>query len=161
MIKDEEYYKNLDKRTQEYKRWKAEIDIMPHAKSEAELIDKHGNLPNGLGDTIDKITDKTGIKKVVKFLLGDDCGCEERKEKLNELFRYRKPLCLNEGEFDILHDILNRPLVKNMRELSVSEQKQLLIIRNRIFQTPKDPTSCNSCGAELVKDMRKVYETYI
>jgi len=42
----------------------------------------------GLGDTIEKITEATGIKKVVKWLAGDDCGCEERKEKLNKLWRY-------------------------------------------------------------------------
>ena len=42
----------------------------------------------GLGDTIEKFTEATGIKKVVKWIAGDDCGCEERKAKLNALFRY-------------------------------------------------------------------------
>ena len=40
----------------------------------------------GLGDTIDKITTATGIKKVVKWIAGEDCGCEERRAKLNALF---------------------------------------------------------------------------
>jgi hypothetical protein len=40
----------------------------------------------GLGDTIEKITTATGIKKVVDKIseaTGKDCGCEERKERLN------------------------------------------------------------------------------
>ena len=45
----------------------------------------------GLGDTIEKITKATGIKKVVDTVskvTGKDCGCDERKEKLNRLFPY-------------------------------------------------------------------------
>jgi len=40
----------------------------------------------GLGDTIEKITMATGIKKVVETIahsVDADCGCEERKKKLN------------------------------------------------------------------------------
>ena len=45
-------------------------------------------LSKGLGDTIEKVTEATGIKKVVKWLAGEDCGCDARKEKLNKLFKY-------------------------------------------------------------------------
>ncbi len=51
----------------------------------------------GLGDTIEQITEATGIKKVVKALFGDDCGCDARKEKLNKLFPYNKIECLDQG----------------------------------------------------------------
>jgi hypothetical protein len=44
----------------------------------------------GLGDTIEKITEATGIKKMVKKVAGDDCGCNKRKEKLNKLFPYKE-----------------------------------------------------------------------
>jgi hypothetical protein len=40
----------------------------------------------GLGDTIEKFTTATGIKKVVDTVTkatGKDCGCGARKEKLN------------------------------------------------------------------------------
>ena len=47
-----------DKRTKAYKEWKA--------KQEKEA--------KGLGDTIESITEATGIKKVVKFVAGDYCG---------------------------------------------------------------------------------------
>ena len=47
----------------------------------------------GLGDTIEKITKATGIKKVVDTIskvTGKDCGCEDRKETLNKRFPYKK-----------------------------------------------------------------------
>jgi hypothetical protein len=56
----------------------------------------------GLGDTIEQITEATGIKKLVEFIAGEDCGCEERKQKLNEWFPYRKPECLTEDEYNWL-----------------------------------------------------------
>ena len=40
----------------------------------------------GLGDDIKKFTDKTGLSKLVKTIFGDDCGCEERQQKLNNMF---------------------------------------------------------------------------
>ena len=48
--------KPKDKRTKAYKDWKKKFDAKNENKSE------------GLGDTIEKITEATGIKKAVKFL---------------------------------------------------------------------------------------------
>ena len=45
----------------------------------------------GLGDTIEKITKATGIKKVVDTVAkatGKDCGCKQRKNNLNRMFPY-------------------------------------------------------------------------
>jgi hypothetical protein len=45
----------------------------------------------GLGDTIEKITKVTGIKKVVDSVskaTGKDCGCGKRKDALNKNFPY-------------------------------------------------------------------------
>jgi hypothetical protein len=46
----------------------------------------------GLGDTIARFTDKTGIAYAVKMasqVLGaKDCGCADRQKKLNELIPY-------------------------------------------------------------------------
>jgi len=44
----------------------------------------------GLGDTLEKVFKKTGIDKVAKWVLGEDCGCDDRKAKLNYLFTYYK-----------------------------------------------------------------------
>jgi len=51
------------------------------------------NKSKGLGDSIEKITKATGIKKVVETInkvVGKDCGCRDRKEFLNEKFPYKK-----------------------------------------------------------------------
>tara|TARA_R100001082_G_scaffold87810_2_gene54228 strand:- start:1724 stop:1888 length:165 start_codon:yes stop_codon:yes gene_type:complete len=44
----------------------------------------------GLGDTIEKFTKATGIKKVVEKVTGKDCGCKKRREALNKAFPYKK-----------------------------------------------------------------------
>jgi hypothetical protein len=47
----------------------------------------------GLGDTVEKITTATGIKKVVDTVAkaaGKDCGCSKRKDALNRAFPYQK-----------------------------------------------------------------------
>jgi hypothetical protein len=47
----------------------------------------------GLGDTIEKMTIATGIKKMAdKYskITGKDCGCSKRKEALNKAFPYGK-----------------------------------------------------------------------
>jgi len=68
---------------------------------------KSKNTSKGLGDTVDKITTKTGIKKVVKKVFGDDCGCEERRQKLNKLFPYKTKECLTEEEYLWCDDYFN------------------------------------------------------
>lgn len=44
----------------------------------------------GFGDTVEKFTTVTGIKAVTKAVFGNSCGCDERKEKLNKMFPYKK-----------------------------------------------------------------------
>jgi hypothetical protein len=47
----------------------------------------------GLGDTIEKITTATGIKKVVDKVAevtGTECGCGKRKDTLNRVFPYKQ-----------------------------------------------------------------------
>lgn len=46
----------------------------------------------GLGDTIEKITTATGIKKVVDTLATatkKDCGCKKRRDALNKILPYK------------------------------------------------------------------------
>ena len=47
----------------------------------------------GLGDTVEKITTITGIKRIVDKVAeatGKDCGCNKRKEALNKIMPYKK-----------------------------------------------------------------------
>jgi hypothetical protein len=41
---------------------------------------------NGLGDTVAKVTAATGIQSLVKKVTNGDCGCNNRRKKLNDLF---------------------------------------------------------------------------
>jgi hypothetical protein len=44
----------------------------------------------GLGDTVEKFTRVTGIKKVVKVMKKGDCApCEKRREMLNKKYPYK------------------------------------------------------------------------
>lgn len=48
----------------------------------------------GVGDTIQKFTDATGISKAVKAIAKltgiSDCGCGDRREAMNKAFPYKK-----------------------------------------------------------------------
>ena len=48
----------------------------------------------GLGDTIAKVTHAVGLDKVAetvaKAVGKEDCGCNKRRQKLNDIFPYKK-----------------------------------------------------------------------
>jgi hypothetical protein len=48
----------------------------------------------GLGDTIAKITNTLGLDKlaeqVAEVMGKEDCGCNKRRRKLNDLFPYKR-----------------------------------------------------------------------
>ena len=48
----------------------------------------------GLGDSVAKFTEITGIKSFAEFATKavgkKDCGCNKRKEALNKMFPYKK-----------------------------------------------------------------------
>lgn len=112
----------------------------------------------GLGDTIEKITEATGIKAAVKFLLGEDCGCDGRKEKLNKLFPYNKPNCLTEKEYTTLKTFFeNRG---NRDTITPNEQSNLLPIYSRVFNVRQQPTSCGSCWQEIITKLNKIVNEY-
>jgi len=46
------------------------------------------NTSKGFGDTIAKITNATGIAKIVKAI-NPDCGCDKRQEWLNNKIPYK------------------------------------------------------------------------
>lgn len=110
----------------------------------------------GLGDTVEQVLEVTGIAKVAKWVLGEDCGCEERKQKLNELWRYTKPECLSEDEYKYLDDFFTN--LKN--SVSPNQQRELLKIYNRVFKQRMQPTSCGSCLREVVNKLNKLYAIY-
>jgi hypothetical protein len=63
---------------------------------EVELLEKDGDVnmkSRGLGDSIHKFTKATGIKSMVDRVsegLNIPCGCEARRDALNNLVPYNK-----------------------------------------------------------------------
>ena len=110
----------------------------------------------GLGDTIEKITEATGIKALVKFIAGEDCGCEERKAKLNIMFPSAKPKCLDESEYLFLTDFF----AQNKLQIKPTEQLTLLQIFNRVFSQRQEPSSCASCVQDVINKLKKIHANY-
>jgi len=130
-----------DKRTRAYRDWKA--------KQEKES--------KGLGDTVEKVLEKTGVAKVAKFILGEDCGCDSRKELLNRMFPYEKPNCLTEDEYDYLANFFG----ERRATITSEQQKSLVNIYNRVFNDNVKGTSCAPCFVNsILKKLEKVYRKY-
>jgi len=114
----------------------------------------------GLGDTIEQITEATGIKKAVKMFseaTGIDCGCDNRKETLNKLFSYNKNInCLNETDYNSLTKYLNA----KQTSLNAIEQQQISDIYYNVFNYRLQISSCTSCWAGKLDELRKVYNEY-
>ena len=132
-----------DKRTKEYKEWKKKYD----AESK------------GLGDTVEKITKATGIKKVVETVfqkLEKDCGCEERKKLLNEKFRYEKPECLLEEEYNLIDTAIK----EKKNRFTPEDQSEFIKIFERVFRTKVE--GCSSCAfkAEVWSKLVSLYNEY-
>ncbi len=106
----------------------------------------------GLGDSLEKAFKATGIDKVAKAVLGDDCGCEERKQALNKLFPYAR--VFTEDEIKIYEEVL--PRIKNT--ISRNDQQILLKIYNSIFNDNKKMTSCGSCINSTLNKLKQVYD---
>ena len=110
----------------------------------------------GLGDSIERITKATGIKKVVDKIsevTGIDCKCSERKEALNKMFPYSKVRQFTEDELKIYEEVL--PRTKG----TISEQDQAIMVKlyNKVFNANKKASSCGSCVQQTLAQLAKVY----
>lgn len=113
--------------------------------------------PKGLGDTVENIFEATGIATVAKAVLGEKCGCEERKEALNKLWTYKQVSCINETDLIWLQEFL--PTKPN--QLTIKMQEQLKAIYERVFNTPYRGSTCGSCWRDMINEIEKVYTTQI
>jgi hypothetical protein len=114
----------------------------------------------GLGDTIEQITEATGIKKAVEMFTkatGVDCKCEERKEKLNQLFSYNRNInCLTEKDYNALTELID----PKKNTLTIEEQNTIAEIYYNVFNYRLQLSSCGSCWAGKIQELRKVYNEY-
>jgi len=115
----------------------------------------------GLGDTIEAITEATGIKAVVDWFseaTGIDCGCDARKEKLNKLFSYKKVECLTKVEYDWLTGFF----ALNTKQLSPEQQNYIAVAHARVFNhNLHKPCTCSpKQWQQFINDLKKVWVEY-
>ena len=111
------------------------------------------NKSKGLGDSVEKVLKATGIDKVAKKVLGEDCNCSKRRDALNKLFPYVRQF--TEDEIKIYEEVL--PRLKGGR---ISGQDQSIMIRlyNKVFNKNKKASGCTSCVKETLQNLEKVYD---
>lgn len=140
---------DLDKRTKAYK-------------------DCIKNQSEGLGDTIEKVARFTGIKQVVEAFTpeGKDCGCDKRKERLNNLFPIRrKPVrCFTEEQYNEYKSFINT------RTLNIWNNKDIdMLIRlyAHIFAVQyHNRDLCRNCNGSakilfrITEELDKVFDSY-
>ena len=122
-----------DKRSKAYKEYKKKLKA----------------ASSGVGDTVEKAFKKVGIDKAAKFILGKDCGCDERKEILNHIFPYQ-------DEYNYLDSKMGK-----LNTVTIEEQKKLLGIYNRVFKDNRELTGCGSCFLNGVwKKLERIFKEY-
>jgi len=118
----------------------------------------------GLGDTVEEVLETTGVKKLFHiFVDGKDCGCEERKQKLNELLPYRfKARCLTEEEYN------QWKAFKEVRTLKMTWGQVIYVcdLHASIFKRGKWYPDCINCSGTvkaliaMIDRIDKVYDAY-
>tara|TARA_R100001530_G_C4236853_1_gene134196 strand:+ start:193 stop:552 length:360 start_codon:yes stop_codon:yes gene_type:complete len=106
----------------------------------------------GIGDSVEKVLKATGIDKVAKKVLGDDCGCEERKKKLNKMFPYSRTFTAD--EMKIYEEVIART------KGTITREDQAIMVRlyNKVFKANKQTSSCGSCVQTTLKKLKSVYD---
>lgn len=131
----------------------------------SEPSTKRGRRPRkkaqGLGDTIEQLTEATGIKKLVDWFseaTGVDCGCDARKKKLNELMPYKRIECLTEDEYKWLSNYFLNP----GKSLNVAQQDYIARTHARIFShTLHKPCTCSPREWQrYIDELKKVWSEY-
>lgn len=124
----------------------------------------------GLGDTILKVTEATGIKKVVEAwekATGKDCGCEERRLKLNKLIRYARTInCMTHDQYERWK--VERAIIAGQTKKNVILMPQLTAIyelHRAVYGLPLE-MPCMTCTKSyklwlnMVEQLEMIWKTY-
>jgi hypothetical protein len=110
----------------------------------------------GLGDAIDKFTEKTGIKKLVKAI-NPDCNCEERRKKLNQMFpNWSNLRQFTKDEIKIYEEVV--PIIDKNGRLTPEEKTIINTLYKGIFGSNPEWKSCTPCNKQIMNNLKKVYE---
>lgn len=136
-------------------------------KPKKKYTKKQKPQSEGLGDTVAYVLNETPVKAVTKvvkkalFKDGKDCGCEQRRKKLNQVLPYRmKPVrCLTEEEY------VQYEAFKNQRTLTLKNEEVKFVCKlyAEIFNRPYyEP--CRNCSPKpmlvMIERLDKVFDSY-
>jgi len=120
----------------------------------------YNNRSEGFGDTVERITKATGIKKAVDYVsdkLDKDCGCNERKRTLNRKFPYYRPELFTKKEYEYL----NLYFKPRGEHIPTDQWARMIEISNRVFRENKDLKGCGGCTMnKVVQKLKKLYDEY-
>ena len=100
----------------------------------------------GLGDVVENVIKSTGLNK----LAPDDCGCKERKEKLNQLLSFGKRIinCPTAEHIDFLNTVNG--------SINFKQRKELAAIYLYVYGSPIDENStCGDCWNSWIKQIKQ------
>ena len=100
----------------------------------------------GLGDIVEAVTEATGIKALV----GEDCGCDKRKEQLNALLSFGKRIinCPTEEQQEFINNIGST--IKFADRLKIAE------IYEFVYGSKVDiDSTCGECWLNHIKQIKK------
>lgn len=100
----------------------------------------------GLGDIVEAVTEATGIKELV----GDDCGCDKRKEQLNALLSFGKKIinCPTEEHINYINSLDGA--------INLQQRKEIAEIYAFVYGTNIDyDSTCGDCWANWIGQIKK------
>ena len=122
---------------------------------------------NGLGDVVEAFTKATGIKAIVdkvSDVLGVDCGCDDRRERLNNLLpRGRKQVrCMTDEEYVSYGEFMS---TRKAGRLEANEVKYLMALYTKIYNRKWAKVRCTQCALkgrvkEAMSDLDRTYNNH-
>lgn len=118
----------------------------------------------GIGDLVDAVVNSpilSPVTEAIKSLIwkdGEDCGCDERKEKLNSMFRKKQPRCLIESDYIAIKDIV--PEITH--QVQYADLFKIAKAHASVFNYHFTGV-CSSCTATnrgIIKDMKLILKEY-
>ena len=145
-----------DKRTKDWKEWnRLKQQELFDADLGVEVTESYG-----LGDLVNDITEKTGIKKLV----GDCKPCEERRKKWNDITlfkRHKVARCLTEEQEQRYKEFKD---TRKPKQWNDSEIRLLVELYSHVFaiqyQSKDICRNCSGSGKKLQEIEKKLDEVF-
>lgn len=101
-----------------------------------------------MGDVVEKVTEKTGLKKLVKDIFGNECGCEERKKWLNKHASWSVSVKMTQDQINVYNRLKK---YRKSQTIPADVNSAITNLYNEVFnpQPKAEPVTCSSCAGIL------------